>query len=169
MTERSFALLPVAHSDLPLLAQLAKPIWEEYFTPIIGAAQVAYMVEHFQSLPALTHQVEKEGYRYFFITDGGEVAGYTGVQADPDGGLFLSKLYLIRHARGRGLARKAIEALVELARAEGLSRIHLTVNKHNIQAIQVYEHLGFVRTGAVVTDIGGGFAMDDYLYAYPVS
>ena len=91
------------------------------------------------------------------------------MQADPDGGLFLSKLYLIRHARGRGLARKAIEALVELARAEGLSRIHLTVNKHNLQAIQVYEHLGFARTGAVVTDIGGGFAMDDYLYAYPVS
>lgn len=164
--ERTFALLPVERASLPLLAQFARPIWEEWFTPLLGAAQVAYMLDRFQSPRALARQVEREGYRYFFITDGGEAAGYTGVCPDPGGGLFLSKLYLTRSARGRGLARKAFAALCACAREQGLPYIRLTVNRHNTQAIAVYAHLGFQRTGAAVTDIGGGFVMDDYLYEY---
>ena len=34
-------------------ALLAEAIWREYYTPIIGEAQVAYMLEHFQSAEAI--------------------------------------------------------------------------------------------------------------------
>ncbi len=164
--DRPFTLEPVSKSQMPLLAELARSIWEEWFTPLLGKAQVAYMVDKFQSLPAMTHQVEKEGYEYYFLTDGGEVCGYMGIHPDPKDGLFLSKLYLRKSARGQGFARKAFEALCERAKRDGLPRIHLTVNKHNLQAIRVYEHLGLVRYGDTVTDIGSGFVMDDYLYEY---
>ena len=76
--------------DINTLAALAKGIWEEYFTPIIGAGQVAYMLEKFQSVPAITEQLQN-GYRYFFIAKEGEPIGYTGIKA-ADGKLFLSKL-----------------------------------------------------------------------------
>ena len=39
------------------IADLAAVIWEEHFTPIIGEEQVAYMVEKFQSFPALSQQI----------------------------------------------------------------------------------------------------------------
>jgi len=45
----------------------------------------------------------------------------------------------------------------------GLSRIQLTVNKGNSGSISVYEHWGFVTVDSVVTDIGCGFVMDDYV------
>ena len=41
--------------------------------------------------------------------------------------------------------------------------IYLTVNKQNLISISVYEKLGFLRARDLVTDIGSGFVMDDYV------
>ena len=39
------------------LCALAAEIWQEYFTPILEPGQVPYMVEKFQSVPAVTRQI----------------------------------------------------------------------------------------------------------------
>jgi hypothetical protein len=39
----------------------------------------------------------------------------------------------------------------------------LRVNKGNHIAIAAYQHIGFTKRGSIVSDIGGGFCMDDYL------
>ncbi|WP_431021594.1 hypothetical protein, partial [Chromobacterium phragmitis] len=41
----------------------------------------------------------------------------------------------------------------------------LTVNRHNAEAIAVYEKRGFRVRGEVAADIGNGFVMDDYVMA----
>ena len=43
--------------DIRRVAVLAEEIWHEHFTDIIGEAQVNYMVEKFQSYPALKAQI----------------------------------------------------------------------------------------------------------------
>ena len=45
----------------------------------------------------------------------------------------------------------------------------LSVNKHNTRAIAAYRRNGFVIAESVVTDIGGGFVMDDYVMAKNLS
>ena len=58
------------------LSALATSIVREHFDPIIGKAQNDYMLEKFQSVPALRGQLES-GYRYFFAcTDAGERIGF---------------------------------------------------------------------------------------------
>jgi len=52
--------------DLVLIEEMAKIIWHEHYTPIIGAEQVAYMLEKFQSAAAMRSQIEN-GYQYFLI------------------------------------------------------------------------------------------------------
>ena len=95
------------------------------------------------------------------ITYDGDAHGYIGLQ--PQGNtLFLSKLYLQKQARGKGIARQALDMMREICREKGLSSIYLTVNKHN-SSKQVYEALGFKTTREEVTDIGNGFVMDDYI------
>ena len=42
------------------------------------------------------------------------------------------------------------------------SKIYLTVNKNNINAIRAYEKLGFKNIESLVSDIGNGFVMDDF-------
>lgn len=49
-----------------------------------------------------------------------------------------------------------------------LGYVYLTVNKGNERAIKVYEKFGFIKTDSIVTDIGNGYVMDDYVYRLDV-
>ena len=76
-------------ADTPALladtARLAGEIWREYFPGIISPEQVEYMVDKFQSLPAMEEQVRSQGYTYYQIRRGEEVLGYTRVCPEADG------------------------------------------------------------------------------------
>ncbi len=139
---------------------LARKIWPEYYTPIIGQAQVAYMLEKFQARKSILGQLN-EGYLYYLIQDDQEAdIGYMSIRRR-ESELFLSKLYLLKETRGKGFSRLLLEWLKSFARNRSLSKITLTVHKQN-PSVQIYQKLGFRLTGPVVTDIGNGFVMDDY-------
>jgi RimJ/RimL family protein N-acetyltransferase len=160
--------VPVADdAAIRTVASLAEIIWKEHYTPIIGTAQVDYMLKHFQSAGAITHQINHEGYRYYLIEESGCAVGYLGVQQRQNV-LFLSKLYLLCSHRGKGYGREAVTFLESLARSLRCKRLELTVNKHNRDSIAFYEATGFEKGEAVEMDIGGGFVMDDYVMRKPV-
>lgn len=142
------------------VASLAGIIWNEHFPAIIGQAQVDYMVRTFQSAPAIAQQIA-EGYCYYLIGPGPEPVGYFAIHPEADNRLFLSKLYIRHLYRGQGWARHALSYIEALCRQQAWTSIWLTCNKHNRIAIAAYEHLGFLHTGNLVTDIGSGFVMDD--------
>ena len=147
--------------DIQTIEALAREIWTQHYTPIIGAAQVAYMLQHFQSHAAIEADIEK-GYVYSIAYASGQPCGYSAVRLDHDG-LFLSKLYVLESARGLGIARAMLQAAQTAASEAGAARIWLTCNKYNTASLAAYERMGFARTADIVTDIGGGFAMDDYM------
>ena len=63
---------------------------------------------------------------------------------DEDGGaLQLSKLYLKRPSRGRGLGRTVLAWIEEECRARGVRELWLTVNKNNADSIAFYQRIGF--------------------------
>jgi len=148
--------------DIKTLAAIAEEVWHQHFTPIIGEAQVNYMVEKFQSYPALTSQIKNDGYEYYFIEYAGKPCGYMGIHPEEES-LFLSKLYIKKEARGQHLATKGLHFLIELCKERGLKKIWLTCNKYNKNTLAVYDHLGFKITDEQVADIGSGFVMDDYI------
>lgn len=51
----------LSQSDIAQTADLAREIWTDHFTPIIGSAQVEYMLEKFQSPDAMTRQISGGG------------------------------------------------------------------------------------------------------------
>lgn len=172
-TTASIRFVPVQSAgQLATVAALAHEIWYEYYVPLIGRAQVDYMVAKFQNVPALQAQIA-QGYEYFLVRrqDGsgpGQDIGYCAVQEQPERVLFLSKLYLHHAARGSGTGRTCMEFIEGLARRRGLSALWLTVNKGN-PAVQAYQRLGFRIAADLVMDIGGGFVMDDYRMEKPVT
>ncbi|MDD5948167.1 MAG: GNAT family N-acetyltransferase [Lachnospiraceae bacterium] len=147
------------------LAGIANTVWHEYFPCILDNAQIDYMVEKFQSEGALTSQIQKEGYEYFFLELNGIYIGYMGVHEEKEK-LFLSKLYLLKPYRGKGYASQAFEFLEGLAQAYGLKAIYLTVNRNNAHSIAVYEKRGFETVKEQAVDIGEGFVMDDFVMEY---
>ena len=154
-------ILPAtSEKDLLDIERLACLIWTEHYTPIIGSDQVTYMLDKFQSLPAMKKQLE-EGYEYFSIEEQGQLIGYIGIQPREET-LFLSKIYLHREVRGKGFGKQAIDFITSLAIERGHETVSLTVNKYNTHTINTYEKCGFEKAEAVVFDIGAGYIMDDY-------
>lgn len=157
------AIIKVVNSpEIQKVAELAQRIWREHYIPIVGAAQVDYMLEKFQSVLAITKQI-REGALYYLIHDEKEDVGYFCVVPKPETEeLFLSKFYVRKADRGKGYGGKAIDFITTLARKRHLKKISLTVNKKNQDAIRIYEKMEFEIKEGVVTDIGSGFFMDDY-------
>jgi len=161
----SFVFKPVStDEEIKLLAHTADAIWHEYWPGALSYAQVDYMVEKFQSVPALTVDIREKGYEYWLLENDGQLVGYTGVHAETDAArLFISKIYLFDSERGKGFASKAFAFLEQLCHERGLGSMYLTVNKYNDLAKNVYFAKGFTITESVVTSIGQGYVMDDYI------
>ena len=149
-------------SELEELVVVIREIWREFYTQLIGAAQVEYMLDKFQSVDAITRQIAEEEYHYYGVICDGELAGYYAVKPLDDDRVFLSKFYLAAKFRGRGLGRQMLQHLIDAAHAVGAKSVWLTVNKYN-STVEIYRQLGFEITKEIVTDIGNGFVMDDYM------
>ena len=149
------------------LAKLTSEIWHEYWTVILSSEQIDYMVDKFQSEHAITEQIENENYVYFYIISDGEKAGYIGMSKKSDY-LFLSKLYIKKQFRHKGMGTKSFDFIKGYTKEQGYNKIKLTVNKYNKNTIEAYYKWGFKTVDSVVTDIGGGFVMDDYIMEYEI-
>ena len=148
-------------ADFVILEKLAKTIWTEHYTPIIGEVQVEYMLEKFQTAEAISKQINEDGYLYFIIDDNKKNCGYIAVQPKDDE-LFLSKIYVESSKRGKGYGKKAMQFIMNIAMDYELKKITLTVNKYNSNSIKAYKKMGFECIDSLVQDIGNGFVMDDY-------
>lgn len=176
--------------QIATLATLADEIWHEYWPALIGSDQTDYMVDSFQSVPALTSDISEHHYYYFLVKDDkGKIVGYTGsccenYEDDRDNKakdkngeeisklylkrLFISKIYLLKEERGKHYASDIIRFWNEFAKSHDLDGMYLTVNKGNELGIRAYRGHDFTTIESVESDIGNGFIMDDYIMARPV-
>lgn len=157
-----------ADEQVRRVADLAAEIWTQHFTPIIGAAQVKYMLATVQSADTIGQTIRQEGYHYRLMEVEGEFVGYFAYVLQA-GRVFLSKIYLKESCRGKGYARQAMEYIEQIGRTHNAADIWLTVNKYNTDVIAIYEKMGFTIEGPVVQDIGNGFIMDDYKMVKPIT
>lgn len=151
------------------VAHLAREIWTEHYTPIIGQEQVQYMLENFQSVWAINDQIQK-GVLYYLLSYMETKAGYLALEpSGQDKQAKLSKIYVRSDLRGLGLGRKALQQAINVCRQLSVEILWLTVNKNNKVAIDFYERTGFIKTGTIVQNIGEGFVMDDYKMVIKIS
>ncbi len=144
---------------------LARGIWTQHYVPIIGQAQVDYMLAKLQSVRAIAQQMA-DGYEYYLASDNGTPVGYFAIVPNlAKHSTLLSKIYVTQERRGTGLG-KAMVTFIEKRCAElGIRELWLTVNRNNSDSIDFYQRMGFATTESLVQHIGNGFVMDDYRMA----
>jgi diamine N-acetyltransferase len=151
------------------IVNLAREIWTDHYVPIIGQKQVTYMLDKFQSQEAITAQLAG-GYEYYIVTHDGQSMGYLAIVPNGDeDALMISKIYVTKSGRGRGLGRRMLSFAEEICRERRIKTLWLTVNKQNTDSIAWYIRMGFRNAGPIVQDIGAGFVMDDYRMEKTVS
>lgn len=148
--------------DVPTLRALAERIWWEYYPPLIGTAQVEYMLGRMYAEETIRHELH-EGVVWELVLNEAEPIGFYAVTAVADGSAKLNKLYLLPELHGHGRGQAMIERACATARHLGARELLLQVNKGNERALRAYERNGFRRVQEAVFDIGGGFVMDDYV------
>jgi diamine N-acetyltransferase len=128
------------------------------------------MLARMYALDVLRDEIRSQGIRYDQLLVDDKPAGFAsyGPTAEPAVMKF-HKLYLLPELHGRGLGSRLLQHVEREVRVGGARRLTLSVNKRNAKAIAAYRRNGFVVADSVVTDIGGGFVMDDYIMAKDLS
>lgn len=150
------------------LSALAHVIWHQHYTPIIGQAQVEYMLDDGYSERALEQQLAA-GTRFTLAQRRSRFVAFAALSPDADnpGIAWLDKLYVHAEARNLGVGRRLVERAADQALEFGAAMLRLRVNRHNAESITAYQRIGFEIESADVKDIGNGFVMDDYIMAAP--
>jgi ribosomal protein S18 acetylase RimI-like enzyme len=148
--------------DCALLADLARDIWTEHYAGIVDLEQIEYMLNTIQTPAAISKQIE-HGYHYSVVLVDMEPAGYLSYHVDTESReLFLNKFYVAEVYRGMGVGKYMLNIVEQVAVREACRKIWLVVNINNVDTIAAYEKMGFINKGALKTDIGNGYIMDDY-------
>lgn len=147
--------------EIPVIANLAKVIWNEYYPPIIGQKQVDYMLQLMYSENSLRDDFN-ENVRFFLAFIDDEPVGFTAFNRLKKGIVFLHKLYVLSEVRGSSVSRDLLER-IEKEVSENSREIHLQVNRFNIRAINFYFRQGFKISKVMDKPIGEGYVMEDYL------
>ena len=155
--------------DIPELRALAERIWRTSYRELLSDQQIEYMLGWMYGAETIWRELANGVVWEILEVDGAPI-GYLAYGPQAQGDLKLHKLYLVPEQQGRGFAQRAIERVLEVA-AAARARVVLNVNKGNLRAQRAYERAGFRVVDAVTNDIGGGFVMDDFIYArdFPAS
>lgn len=149
------------------VADLAVPIWQKQFTPIIGPEQVAFMLEDWQSPMAIKKQIQA-GAKYFLVqqTENNRPIGYLAWIREPKlipPSAKVSKFYLMHAEHGRGYAQQMMQFIEENLKDAGVTRLWLQVNRQNHRAICFYKKVGFSVIRNHREEVGPGFFIDDHI------
>jgi len=184
-------IVPAAEADLPAISELAGVIWRACYPGIIRPAQIDYMLARMYAVEVMGDEIRSQGIRYDLLSVDGKPAGFAAYGPTDLAALFsnelstvvgtprrgvrtalpavptfkLHKLYLKAELHGRGLGSRLLQHVEHEVRRLGARRLILSVNKRNAKAIAAYQRNGFAVVESVVTDIGNGFVMDDYVLA----
>ena len=142
------------------ISGLAYRIWHECYEGVVTHEQVDYMLNSYHSPDAILEEMA-EGYEYIVLRDSGKDIGYCGFHNEGDR-IYIGKLYLLKEYRGKGYGSRMFDIIDRYAKANGVDKEYLRVNKGN-PTVDIYKKKGFIISEAVVKDIGNGFVMDDYI------
>ena len=155
-----YMLIQVCEDLVPLLSNVASSIFVDYYTDLIGKAQAEYMADMFLSEENLLKEINNGAVCKLMFVNGIPV-GFTEYKLDDDR-VFLSKLYLHATFRGKKLGRELLNDVIKYTKDNNRSKIYLTCNKYN-PTLKKYLKMGFKQIDDVVSDIGQGYVMDDYI------
>ena len=157
-------MITINRNDIDLLSGFASEVFVDYYDSLIGHEQATYMADLFLSHKAIAELLD-QGAVFRLLREEDKLLGFTEYMIDGDR-VFLSKLYVAKDERGKGLGKVLFEDCKRYALDNEIRKIYLTVNKYNTPSYEIYLHLGFKVIDAVVNDIGHGYVMDDYIMEY---
>ena len=148
-------------------SEFASNVFIDYYNDLLDNKQSQYMANKFLSKQAITNLIDN-GAIFKLVIDNNKIIGISEYLIK-DNRVFLSKLYVLKQMRNKGVGKLMLNDCIEYTKKHSLNKIFLTVNKYNYPSIEIYKHLGFIIIDSVITDIGNNYVMDDYIMELNIS
>ena len=149
--------------QLSSIAELAARIWRAHYPGIISCEQIEFMLTQMFAPKEMERQLAA-GTMFDQLLVGEQLMGFVSHgPINKSDEYKVDKLYVLPEVQRNGFGSRLLEHVMDSARSAGRQSVVLTVNKRNEKAIAAYQKNGFAIRESVLTDIGGGFVMDDYV------
>lgn len=173
----TFTLRRATLADAPALSAFASRYFPDAAPDVVPRDAIAAFIAENLNEQKIGDYISTGTYEFTLAENPhGEIMGYFGFDLTaeqpaeiPGRAAYLSKFYLSDTARGTGLARTLMDAVIEDARAGGYDGVHLGTHQLNHRAQAFYERAGFVRLGERFFDLAPGVRGEDYIYHLPLT
>jgi len=151
-------------SDIKLIQNIVHITWPITYGEILSKEQLDYMLSLFYSDEALTDQYNKKEQLFYMIYEDETNLGFIGIEHNYSGkpATKIHKIYLLPETQGKGIGKKVIDEIANLALENNSTALILNVNRFN-SALGFYKKIGFEVVDEVNIDIGEGYLMEDYV------
>jgi ribosomal protein S18 acetylase RimI-like enzyme len=148
--------------DIPYIQHIAHATWPLVYAPIVGEAQLAYMLNLIYSTSSLETQM-RSGSTFLLANENNEPNAFAAYFLKSPGIYKLDKLYALPNQQGKGLGKMLINHIIDEIGAMSATALHLNVNRYNTRAQSFYEHLNFSIIEQEDIPIGEGYFMNDFV------
>lgn len=147
--------------DAEELSEYLHPIWCEVFGPLMSPGEAEYKFNSWYD-PEGIRNMFSEGYEIGYIFEDDTRVGLYSYNIQDDGRFHISKLYLEKAYRGKGLGRRALEMMFDIARDSGCTEAYLEVYHSNTRAFEMYLKAGMTDYTRYREEAGNGYYRDGY-------
>lgn len=156
----SLVIQKASAEDIPLIRKLARSIWTNHYTPIIGEDQVSYMLNLMYSAASLQDQMQQHQ-QFYILHNKQQPIGFISLSQKAEDELFLHKFYLETDQQKSGLGTQFLKLAEALFPQK--KNMRLTVNRKNFKSINFYFKNGFQIEEVKDFDIGNNYWMEDFV------
>ncbi len=150
--------------DIALIQEVAFASWETTYTSILSQAQIDYMLDMWYKKEVLEENMMQKNHVFILAFQADRCLGFASYEHDylNQKTTRLHKIYLLAEAQGKGVGKKLIQTIINLAKQNKAEKISLNVNKFN-KAHLFYQKMGFEIIREIDLEIGNGYLMEDFV------
>ncbi|WP_316634483.1 GNAT family N-acetyltransferase [uncultured Flavobacterium sp.] len=151
-------------TDIKQIQNIVNITWPITYGEILSKEQLDYMLGLFYSDEALTEQYDKKVQLFYMIYEEENNIGFIGIEHNYKGEALtkIHKIYLFPETQGKGIGKKVMDEIGDLALENNSTALSLNVNRFN-SALGFYKKIGFEIKEEVDIEIGNGYLMEDYV------
>ena len=160
-----FKLIKIKQRDdikIERFCELAKPLYIEYYTPLIAGVGVAELL-NFLKIKIIKQEIKNNIYEYFLIEFEDRYAGILVLQAQ-ENVLHISKIFILKRYRKKGIFKNTIEELIKMLDKKGLSELKICVAKDDRKLPVIVSKLNFKKQKQIARYFGNNIYLYEDIY-----
>lgn len=145
-------------SDISKIVSLANVIFNDYYKEMLGEDETSLILNNFYSDTCIRRHI-KDGIEYYFINDNKEDIGFIALRYRP-AFIYIPCVYIIEAERDKKVFDVVLQIIKSIAFKSDYKSIRLSINVKNTLAMDIFEHIGFVKLYTKVNELG----IEEYVY-----